>query len=217
MFDLGWDEMALIAVVALVVLGPKELPNALRTVSGLMRQARKLANEFQSGVHQIIREAELEDAKKAIADLNKGTISDAIEKHLDADGEIKSALTPPVDEPVNPAAINEKPAAEIAGPALPETPALPTTEINPAVAAFAPGGSATRLPGVDEAGVAPVAELIGEAAPLIEGDPRETPVEGGPGNRHDDDLRQAAASTLAVEGDEAIKKIKLDQEVSKTS
>lgn len=214
MFDLGWDEMALIAVVALVVLGPKELPNALRTVSGLMRQARKLANEFQSGVHQIIREAELEDAKKAIADLNKGTISDAIEKHLDADGEIKSALTPPVDEPVNPAAIAKQPAAEIAGPTLPETPALPGTEINPAVAAFAPGGSATRLPDIEDA---PAAQMAGGDAPMVEGDPRETPVEGGPGNRHDDELRQAAASTLAVEGDEAIKKIKLDQEVSKTS
>lgn len=209
MFDLGWDEMALIAVVALVVLGPKELPNALRTVSGLMRQARKLANEFQSGVHQIIREAELEDAKKAIADLNKGTISEAIEKHIDAGGEIKDALKAPTDEPVNPAAINEAPAAAIAAPS-----AASESEVNPAVAAFAPGGSATRLPDIDDA---PAAQLAGGDAPVIEGDPRETPVEGAPENRQDDELRQAAASTLAVEGDAAIKKIKLDKEVSKTS
>ena len=206
MFDLGWDEMAVIAVVALVVLGPKELPNALRTVTGLMRQARKLAGEFQNGVHQIIREAELEDAKKAIAELNKGSISEAIEKHIDADGEIKTALKAPADEPVNPAAIDEKPtetpAAEISGPAAPAAAtSTPETEVNPAVAAYAPGGSATRLPEVDE------------STPAVDGDPRATPVEGS----HDDELRRAAAATLAAEGDEAIKKIKLDQEVSKTS
>lgn len=207
MFDLGWDEMAVIAVVALVVLGPKELPNALRTVTGLMRQARKLAGEFQNGVHQIIREAELEDAKKAIAELNKGSISEAIEKHVDADGEIKSALKAPTDEPANPAASNDKPAAEIAGPEAPtpDTPATETsghqTEVNPAVAAYAPGGSATRLPELDE------------IAPAVDGDLRETPVEAG----HDEDLRRASAATLASEGEEAVKKIKLDQEVSKTS
>jgi sec-independent protein translocase protein TatB len=217
MFDLGWDEMAVIAVVALVVLGPKELPNALRTVTGLMRQARKLAGEFQNGVHQIIREAELEDAKKAIAELNKGSISDAIEKHIDADGEIKTALKTPTDEPATPTATTEtattdKPAAEIAGPVAPavETSAAETSatessghqaEVNPAVAAFAPGGSATHLPEIDE------------VTPAVDGDLRDTPVEVS----HDEELRRASAATLAAEGDEAIKKIKPDQEVSKTS
>jgi sec-independent protein translocase protein TatB len=95
MFDLSWGEMGIIAVVALVVLGPKELPNALRTMSMLMKNARKLAGEFQSGVNEIIREADLEEARKKlneVGSLNKNQIQNAIEKTIDPTGEVKSAL-----------------------------------------------------------------------------------------------------------------------------
>jgi sec-independent protein translocase protein TatB len=102
MFDLGWDEMAVIAVVALVVLGPKELPNALRTVMSLTKAARKLAGEFQSGVNEIVREADLEDTKKKLTELqsiSKNSIQKAVEKAVDPTGEIKTAMkveeTPP--------------------------------------------------------------------------------------------------------------------------
>lgn len=92
MFDLGWGELLIVGVVALVVLGPKELPNALRTVTGLMRRARKLAGEFQSGINEIVREAELEDARKAAQSISKGSISSAIEKAVDPTGEMKSSV-----------------------------------------------------------------------------------------------------------------------------
>lgn len=104
MFDLSWGEMGIIAVVALVVLGPKELPNALRTVSGLMKNARKLAGEFQSGVNEIIREADLEEARKKLNEvqsLNKNQIQSAIEKAVDPTGEMKSALKVE-DDPTGP-------------------------------------------------------------------------------------------------------------------
>src|SRR5689334_18586561 len=100
MFDLSWGEMGIIAVVALVVLGPKELPNALRTVSALMKNARKLAGEFQSGVNEIIREADLEDARKKLAEVNSNSIQSAIEKTVDPTGAVKSAFQEPKDEPV---------------------------------------------------------------------------------------------------------------------
>lgn len=93
MFDLGWGELLIIGVVALVVLGPKELPNALRTVSNLTKTARKLAGEFQSGVNEIVREAELEDARKAAQSISKGSVSKAIEKVIDPTGEMKSTVT----------------------------------------------------------------------------------------------------------------------------
>src|SRR5215470_4469986 len=64
MFDIGWSEMLIIGVVALVVIGPKELPGALKTFAFWMRQARKLAREFQAGVDDMIRQAELNEAKK---------------------------------------------------------------------------------------------------------------------------------------------------------
>jgi sec-independent protein translocase protein TatB len=93
MFDLGWSELLVIGAVALVVLGPKELPNALRTISNLTKTARKLAGEFQSGVNEIVREAELDDARKAAQSIGKGSISKAIEKVVDPTGELKSSVT----------------------------------------------------------------------------------------------------------------------------
>ncbi|GAB2178635.1 Sec-independent protein translocase protein TatB [Dongia sp. agr-C8] len=112
MFDLSWGEMGIIAVVALVVLGPKELPNALRTMSMLMKNARKLAGEFQSGVNEIIREADLEEARKKLQEvqsLNKNQIKNAIEKAVDPTGEVKTALSE-VD-PTGPARTEITPAA----------------------------------------------------------------------------------------------------------
>jgi sec-independent protein translocase protein TatB len=93
MFDLGWGELLVVGVVALVVLGPKELPNALRTVSNLTKTARKLAGEFQGGINEIVREAELEDARKAAQSIGKGSISKAIESVVDPTGEMKSTVT----------------------------------------------------------------------------------------------------------------------------
>ena len=93
MFDLGWSELLVVGAVALVVLGPKELPNALRTISNLTKAARKLAGEFQSGVNEIVREAELDDARKAAQSIGKGSISKAIENVVDPTGELKSSVT----------------------------------------------------------------------------------------------------------------------------
>lgn len=142
MFDLSWGEMGIIAVVALVVLGPKELPNALRTVSGLMKNARKLANEFQSGVNEIIREADLEEARKKLAEVNKNSIQDAITKAVDPTGEVKSALQDAAKDanqvsvdPTGPAAVTaptEDAAVEIA--AAVEAPTLPPSA-TPTIAA----------------------------------------------------------------------------------
>lgn len=110
MFDLSWGEMGIIALVALVVLGPKELPNALRTMSTLMKNARKLAGEFQSGVNEIIREADLDEARKKLQEvqsLNKNQIQNAIEKAVDPGGEMKAALT--ADDPTGPPRTEIKP------------------------------------------------------------------------------------------------------------
>ena len=93
MFDLGWGELLVVGAVALVVLGPKELPNALRTVTNLTKSARRLAGEFQSGINEIVREAELEDARKAAQSMTKGSISKAIENAVDPTGEMKSTVS----------------------------------------------------------------------------------------------------------------------------
>ena len=92
MFDIGWSEMAVIAVVALVVIGPKELPGALKTFAYWMKQARKMAREFQSGVDEIVREAELEDARKAVTAVTGRSVNQMLEKTIDPTGEMKKAL-----------------------------------------------------------------------------------------------------------------------------
>src|SRR5215468_10269114 len=92
MFDIGWSEMLIIGVVALVVIGPKELPGALKTFAYWTKQARKLAREFQSGVDEMIRQAELDEAKQAVEEARRKIARD-VEESVDPTGEVKQALT----------------------------------------------------------------------------------------------------------------------------
>jgi sec-independent protein translocase protein TatB len=119
MFDIGWSEMAIIALVALLVFGPKELPNALRTGAKWMKTARKLAREFQSSVDQLVKEAELEEAKKLVTDVQTGGIGRAIEKTVDPTGEFKEALDPKKIEQEAAAASSTKPSLPIGTGAVP--------------------------------------------------------------------------------------------------
>lgn len=76
MLDLGWMEMAVICVIALIILGPKELPRAIRTVTQLVAKARGLANEFKSGLDDIVQESELKDLKKDFESYGDHSIGD---------------------------------------------------------------------------------------------------------------------------------------------
>jgi sec-independent protein translocase protein TatB len=71
MFDIGWDELLLIALVALVVIGPKELPAVLRTLGQWVAKARTLAGEFRSHVDDMIREAGVDDMKNDFQAMTK--------------------------------------------------------------------------------------------------------------------------------------------------
>ena len=64
MFDIGWDEMLFTAIVAIVVIGPKDLPRALRTAGRWIGKMRRVSGYFRSGIETMIREAELEDMEK---------------------------------------------------------------------------------------------------------------------------------------------------------
>ncbi len=66
MFDIGWSELVVIAVVALIAIGPKELPGVLRMVGQWMGKARKMAGEFQGQFQEAMREAEMADLKKTL-------------------------------------------------------------------------------------------------------------------------------------------------------
>jgi sec-independent protein translocase protein TatB len=69
MFDIGWGKLILIGIVALIVIGPKELPGALRTLGQWVAKIRRMAGEFQNQFHEAMREAELADLKKEVDEM----------------------------------------------------------------------------------------------------------------------------------------------------
>ena len=83
MFDIGWTELALVAVVALFVVGPKELPHLLYKLAGYWKKVRGMAREFQSGIDDIIREAELDDLRKQVSSASTNP-TDFMEKTIGA-------------------------------------------------------------------------------------------------------------------------------------
>ena len=95
MLDIGWSEMAVIALVALVVIGPKDLPKAMKAAAFWVRKARSLASEFHSGIDQLVREAELEEARDAIRSASQMNLDRTLESTIDPTGEVNKALQPP--------------------------------------------------------------------------------------------------------------------------
>ena len=89
MFDIGWTEMAVIALLALIVIGPKDLPKVLRTMGQWVRKARSLTREFQSGLDDMIRESELDEAKKAIETGKSFNVKKAVKDSVDPTGELE--------------------------------------------------------------------------------------------------------------------------------
>ena len=71
MFDIGWSEFLVIAVVALIAIGPKELPGVLRMVGQWIGKARKMAGEFQGQFQEAMREAEMADLKKSFDEVKE--------------------------------------------------------------------------------------------------------------------------------------------------
>ena len=71
MFEIGWSELVVIAVVALIAIGPKELPGVLRAVGQYMGKVRRMASEFQSQFQEAMREAEMADIKKSVDEMTE--------------------------------------------------------------------------------------------------------------------------------------------------
>src|SRR5689334_7307642 len=104
MFDFAWSELALIAVVALIAIGPKDMPVAIRTVTGWIKKARRMAAEFQTHVDEMVREADLSEVRSSINEIRNFDIRGEIERTVDADGSIRSAFASNPLEPGVPAA-----------------------------------------------------------------------------------------------------------------
>ena len=94
MFDFAWSEIALIAVVAMIAIGPKDMPAAIRAVTGWVKKARRMAAEFQTHVDEMVREADLSEVRASINEIRNFDVRGEIEKTIDADGSIRSRSRP---------------------------------------------------------------------------------------------------------------------------
>ncbi len=92
MLDIGWPELFIIAVIAIIVIGPKDLPRAMAHMARWLRKARMMAREFQSGVDDMVREAELEDIRRQVESTSSLDIKGEIENTIDPGGEIAESL-----------------------------------------------------------------------------------------------------------------------------
>jgi sec-independent protein translocase protein TatB len=170
MFDFSWSEILLIGIVALVFIGPKELPGVLRTLGQWMAKVRRMASEFQNQFHDAMREAELADLKKEVDDMasqasryaNFDPLAEARSEMDKAQREVESALagtpageakptsdpapaaaTPPEGEAGTAAAASQPPseAAPAEGPAAREGVSVAPTDEPKAEAEHAKAGA----------------------------------------------------------------------------
>jgi sec-independent protein translocase protein TatB len=154
MFDFAWSEIALIGVVALVMIGPKDMPVAIKAISDTIKKMRRMAGEFQGHVDEMLREANLGEAKATFDELRGLNVKSAMRRAVDPDGTLKTAFADPFrDHPVRPVmapldqGVAEQSIEARAEPAPPVGPppafippgAVPPAPIQPAPAFIPPG------------------------------------------------------------------------------
>ncbi len=151
MFDVGWSELVVIGIVALIVIGPKELPTVLRTIGQYMTKIRRMASEFQGQFQEAMREAEMEELKKNVDSLNQaatnltsdfnplGDVQKDIQKTFDTTQLTPSESTPATSTTTVETSTTTPAASEPATPA-PE-PATPESAPEPRPAAAGSGAS----------------------------------------------------------------------------
>jgi sec-independent protein translocase protein TatB len=126
MFNLGWGEIVVIGIVALIAIGPKELPTVLRTLGQWMGKVRRMANEFQGQFQEALREAEFADLKKHADDISSSVAEFSnIDPLADAQKDVERAFEE------TPAAAPTADAASPVQDALPDAPPLPAIEAAP--------------------------------------------------------------------------------------
>ena len=92
MFDFGWQEFLVIAFVLVLVVGPKDLPKVLKTVTKYVRNMRQMASEFHRGIEKMADEADLKDVKQSFNDIKNKNFDKTIQSHLDPENEVTKAL-----------------------------------------------------------------------------------------------------------------------------
>ncbi len=153
MLDLAWTEIALILVVALVVIGPKDLPHAIKGIAEFIRKARRMAGEFQVHVDEMMRETKLDEVKRQIDEVRSGAydMKRQFEEEIDKDRDIAKSFSDPFAEPVSTPPPTTAPPTTTPAPATASAAAAPETAPPPPPPpaadeppAFVPPGTKTR-------------------------------------------------------------------------
>jgi sec-independent protein translocase protein TatB len=160
MFDIGWGELLLIGIVALIAIGPKELPGALRAAGQWIAKIRRMASEFQNQFHDAMREAELADLKKEVDEMATTAQSYAnYDPMADIRKDIENA-TGPLPDLNAPAPSSTDASASTSAPSAADSSATP--DVAPA-ASIASDTAAHPVPG--EASAAPPSSLTTPTEP----------------------------------------------------
>jgi len=161
MFEIGWSELLLIGIVALIAIGPKELPGVLRTLGQWTAKLRRMATEFQNQFHEAIREAELADLKKEVDEMttqaksytNFDPVADVRREFESAQHQIETSIT-------------QQPKSESEPQPSSAPPAPSETEV--AAAAQTAGANEAAIVATPDAGI-PVTTSAPAGAPATDG------------------------------------------------
>lgn len=96
MFDFAWSEIALIGVVALIAIGPKDMPVAIKAMTDMIKKARRMAGEFQTHVDEMVREANLHEVRDQIKEIRNFDLRGTLERAVDDDGSLRRAFDDPL-------------------------------------------------------------------------------------------------------------------------
>lgn len=92
MFDIGWQELFIVGLITIIVVGPKELPRVLRTATLWIKKIKGMARDFQDGLEDLAREADLDDMKKELEASSDFNLEEELERTMDPGGEIGGAV-----------------------------------------------------------------------------------------------------------------------------
>lgn len=187
MFEVGWSEMLVIAIVMIVVVGPKDLPKMLRTVGKMTSKMRSMAGDFQRQFNEALKEAELDDVKKSVDELRSLNPANQIRKHINpfeqAANEIRSGINnlkpqepdvpSPVVHPAEPLQNGSGMGSDSALPAVPATPVdpAPASPAQPMVAPAAMTATAGTKAAVSKPRRTSVKNATARATPVQDAKP----------------------------------------------
>jgi sec-independent protein translocase protein TatB len=146
MFDLGWPEMLVIAIVLIVVVGPKDLPRMLRSFGRTTTKLRAMAGDFRKQFDDALKEAELDEVRKSVDTLRTLNPTHEIKKHLNPMEKAAADVKAGLDTAMKPSAKPVAPPAEEAKPAEPLKAGPATTPGDKSAKVAAPAPLAKKTP-----------------------------------------------------------------------